>query len=414
MPSRRSSRGSSLEWLNTHWFSKYLEFCNLTLREKRIKHKITQEQIAQKIGIDQSRISRIENSGERPSHTTAMLIAEAYQLTDEESKEWFELFFHVKSTDPAILVDTSDVKNLKGAFDIRSLPEYLDDIELEFKKNQQVLDGGQTRLITKWLEETTIPNLRQKLKQVNAQNGSEAWPIIEYLSLALMQYGQTFVFWQPHLEAAKSLRRCSIELKQLALVSGHPLPNILVYYCLSYADYIAGFQTLEYTSSLKHALLGLEVANSFQYQDPNILHHFYDIKAISYAKLGQKSQTINAENEYKNILEHPSLSPRTVRGGYNTIARVESALGSNKFWEIHENVKKDMQNTARWEEPFNVLINIWAELEAMRLLKTPDRGFLESLTTQAATFSTEDYRRIILAIETEAKRVAEMLEIRLD
>ena len=51
----------------------------ITMKEKRENNKLTQEQLAEIVGVDRTTITKIENGG-RPSVKTAQKIAEALKF----------------------------------------------------------------------------------------------------------------------------------------------------------------------------------------------------------------------------------------------------------------------------------------------------------------------------------------------
>jgi transcriptional regulator with XRE-family HTH domain len=82
-----------LERARDNWWADLSEFGE-RLRKKRKKLGLTQKQMAQRIGVDQSRISRIEAGTSTPKDTpTAARFAEWYELDDKEKREWFGLLY---------------------------------------------------------------------------------------------------------------------------------------------------------------------------------------------------------------------------------------------------------------------------------------------------------------------------------
>jgi transcriptional regulator with XRE-family HTH domain len=75
------------------WHTSLQEFGE-QLRHKR-EHvlRLTQAQIAARVGIDQSRISRIEKGHKPRDKATAVVLAEAYRLSTTETKAWLELLY---------------------------------------------------------------------------------------------------------------------------------------------------------------------------------------------------------------------------------------------------------------------------------------------------------------------------------
>jgi transcriptional regulator with XRE-family HTH domain len=73
------------------------EFGEAVLRAKRKKLGLTQQQMARKIGVHQSRIARIElGTGIPKDHPTAKKYSDSYKLTEEEENKFYQLIFGVE------------------------------------------------------------------------------------------------------------------------------------------------------------------------------------------------------------------------------------------------------------------------------------------------------------------------------
>ena len=129
------------------------------------------------------------------------------------------------------------------------------------------------------------------------------------------------------------------------------------------------------------------------------------------ASLGDERKAGKAVAKIRDLIELPEVSSKEAQGSMNTVARVESEIGSDDFYRIHEETKAAIEkNRKGFEEPFKILINIWTELEAMRKLKSIDRGQLESLLDKAAMFSENQFYRIKTDIRKEAKLIYSLLD----
>lgn len=75
------------------WHSSLQEF-GAILRDRRIRVLgRSQDEMAARVGLDQSRISRIETGGRPRDKATARIIADGYDLTTAQRKAWFDLLF---------------------------------------------------------------------------------------------------------------------------------------------------------------------------------------------------------------------------------------------------------------------------------------------------------------------------------
>ena len=235
---------------------------------------------------------------------------------------------------------------------------------------------------------------------------SEAWPVQKCLSKALVQYGLSHAFWMSCEEAADKLRKCAKELEFLAQASNQKLPRILACYCNSYADYHEN----KNSSSLGNASFGLMIAKKSKIQDKKIFQNFYELIAFASAKLGKKNLARENVNDLRDLLNSPGITSQEHRGSLNTIARVESAQGLKEFWKIHENTKSGIEgNRKGFGEPFNMLINIWVEIEGMRKFKKLDKGHLESLLEKTDLFPDKQFLRIKINIWGEAEKIRKLI-----
>lgn len=87
MPTGRISDTEATWRTSLQEFGEYLRY----RREKILR--LNQAQVAIWAGIDQSRISRIENGGKPRDKATAVALAGAYRLTKAETKAWLDLLF---------------------------------------------------------------------------------------------------------------------------------------------------------------------------------------------------------------------------------------------------------------------------------------------------------------------------------
>jgi transcriptional regulator with XRE-family HTH domain len=116
------------------------------LRRKRKNLGLTQEQLAQRVGLDQSRISRIEGGlGTPKDYPTAKAIAESYRLDPDETRVWYRLLYG------------------QGSSESNELPQILTDVNFGSKRGQQGYAQAQTILSN--LVEGNSKNLNKYLGQ---------------------------------------------------------------------------------------------------------------------------------------------------------------------------------------------------------------------------------------------------------
>lgn len=98
MPSGRPGEGE-VEYARFDWW-RALEHFGARLRAKREQLGLTQVQMADRVGVRQATISRIENGQEAPKHyAIAQAISICYGLNANEQKEWFQLLVPIPHHD---------------------------------------------------------------------------------------------------------------------------------------------------------------------------------------------------------------------------------------------------------------------------------------------------------------------------
>jgi transcriptional regulator with XRE-family HTH domain len=391
----------------------------ILLRKFRINRGWSQIKMASSFGIKNSTLSQLENGHilltnkfiYKMEDSNVFEKDELQLLRDQAAVDTSKRNFGVDVTPKINQPEANHMGFDDGSseikeFDVKSLPEFLDNIERDLEKNEQVINGGKPHYVSRWLEKDTLPILWSKVDQTMHHAPSEAWPIQKCLSKALVQYGLSHAFWMPCKEAASLLRKCATDLEFLAQTSNQKLPRIQAYYCNSYADYHEN----KNSSSLGKASLGLMLAENSKIKDKKIFQNFYELIAFASAKLGNKDQARKSVDDLRDLINSSGISSQEHRGSLNTIARVESAQGLKEFWKIHDKNKSEIEgNRKGFGEPFNMLINIWAELEAMRKLKTLDKGQLESLIEKTKLFSDDQFLRIKMNIWGEIEKVRRLM-----
>lgn len=87
-----------IEDAKTAWRVSLQEFGEHLRNSRESGLDLSQGQIAARLGVNQSTISRVE-AGTRPrDKATAIAIAEAYRLTPAETRAWLELLFGAPAT----------------------------------------------------------------------------------------------------------------------------------------------------------------------------------------------------------------------------------------------------------------------------------------------------------------------------
>lgn len=95
---RRGAVDTDVELIKVGWRADLQEFGEQVLRPQRQKLGYTQEEMSEKVGLDQSRISRIERGyGVPRDYPTAKAIAHNYRLTQEQTDRWCQIVFGISA-----------------------------------------------------------------------------------------------------------------------------------------------------------------------------------------------------------------------------------------------------------------------------------------------------------------------------
>ncbi len=97
-----TKRNEQLEIIRSSWRADVQEFAENVLRPHRERLNLNQTEMALRIGVDQSRISRIERGlGVPRDQVTAIRFADEYRLEEIFKKDWLQLLFGYPNPRPA-------------------------------------------------------------------------------------------------------------------------------------------------------------------------------------------------------------------------------------------------------------------------------------------------------------------------
>ena len=85
----------TVETRTSDWNSRLQEYGEYLRDKRRHVSHLSQAEIAARLGLNQSTISRIESGGRPRDKAAALAIAAAYRLTRGETQVWLELLFGV-------------------------------------------------------------------------------------------------------------------------------------------------------------------------------------------------------------------------------------------------------------------------------------------------------------------------------
>ncbi len=98
------------------------------LKDMRLKHRLTQKELAEAIGVNGSYIARLERDERRPSRKVVMNLARAMKLSPEDTDRLLASAQHLPEGDLARIVEQSGISLAHPA--IQSVANALQDREL--------------------------------------------------------------------------------------------------------------------------------------------------------------------------------------------------------------------------------------------------------------------------------------------
>jgi len=214
-----------LEAAKSHQWSNLNEFGEQVLRPRRDALGLSQPQMAKKIGVDQSRISRVEH-GEKPKDApTAQKYIDAYKLTQQEAECWRQLIF---GHPPTSFFPPEDLALVDGLIDS------IRDISIQGNPTQAIKIVDQ---LDRWLLEKGRHASSVQYSQIRTRHG---W--------LLLEKANTYRDFLSREEIAKTAIPILQEVQQIAIESSNKEMLGVVRYQLGSVCYIAG----EYRPAIRH------------------------------------------------------------------------------------------------------------------------------------------------------------------
>lgn len=363
-----------LEIIRSSWQADLYEFGKFVLREKRKKQKLTQKQMAQKVGLDQSRISRIEKGATPKDSATARAISECYQLSDMEEKNWFQLIGTAKE------VDAVPFEQLLSIFtnhvDIIRQVKIRGDPTFAIEKANIVLN-----LLDGIIHNITSPKYRKPLQETYAHMLYEQG-VAYHVTFA--QHKMVSIT-QP---IADEIQTIGYEWKNEEVVG-------LARICLGGSYYIQ--------EKYDKALPLFEMAFNLAKNDIRKIEALRGL-AITYARVEDKKGLAKVENSAKEIIDNSTLIKLNdicvIQEG---IGRAQGVLRQPNAYETLEESRKtyfSMKGTKE-KAPLREIQYSISMLEVAKLLEPKDFKFIEEIGVEGLKKAKEyDYERHANQIKT--------------
>ncbi len=359
---KKISLGYKTEDSRSNWYSYLQEFGQSVLRPRREKLGLTQKQIARMIGLDQSRISRLElGKGIPKDFPCAKAIAECYQLDEEETKKWYQLIYGVSPKDDLL------TKNLIEAYQLQ--------LDTLYKAQQRGGSGfviNSTNEITEHLRKTIIlsSKFREPLQIILArlllnQIGS-------YLEIGLPNYmsGYTTPLIKEVLDIGK-------EYDDKSLLGS-------VYFNIGDIYYIKK----QYTD----AIPCLKNASDLLKDDKNLSLRINRTMALSLANLQEKKEFLKVKERAMGLIENGEFT--SLEPVCQVLEGIGSGLGilksPNAFRVLEEAQKTYEMMIARDEKmPFLSIQLARSQIEVMHNLGSKDKRLIEEIGNEGLRLASE-------------------------
>jgi tetratricopeptide (TPR) repeat protein len=360
---KKISLGYKTEDSRSNWYSYLKEFGLSVLRPRRtIKLQLTQKQIARMIGIDQSRISRLElGAGIPKDFPCAKAIAECYQLDEEETKKWYQLIYGVSPIDELL------TKNL-----IESYKLHVDTLYKAQQRGVSELVIDRTYVITEQLRETIISSsrIREPLQKILAR-------------LLLTQIGSYMEIGLPN-EMSGYTTPLIKEVQDIA--KEYDDKNLLgsAYFNIGDIYYIK--------KQYDDAMPWLELAYDFLKDDKNSCLRINRTMALSLANLQEKKEFLRVKERAMGLIEDGEFT--SLEPVCQVLEGIGSGLGilksPNAFRVLEEAQNTHEMMIARDEKmPFLSIQLARSQIEAMHNLGSKDKRLIEEIGKEGLRMASE-------------------------
>ena len=371
---------SDLEGDRSYWWSKFEEFCTFVLIPKRKALDLTQEQMAQRIGIHQSSVSKVETALQMPKdYPTAKAYAEHYELGPKDTHDWLELLSGITIEEaplPPELVLAVFSNQLQTIRQIRR--RGVPDLAIEAAS----VTGDQIRQTIRRVESTKIHQ-----------------PLQEILGHLLYEQGGSYHEVLLPNQVLPYTRPISKELKEIAQALGKVEFFGLAQLVLGGSHFVARQDDLA-IPLYEEAVLALESAERQIEAVRGI--------AIAWAQLQDKSEFEKAETKAREIIEKGQWVRLAMvcslvegLGHAQGLLKLEQAF---KTLEESRDQYSTIQHTDQAEPRFIVQL-AFSQIDSMVHLGTADTRAFEAIGMEGLRTAQEHgYERYATRIENLLKK----------
>ena len=345
------------------WYLDLYDFGQSVLKERRKILRLSQKQIAGMIGIDQSRISRIERGLGIPKDLpSAKAIAECYRLDEKTSKNWYQLIYGVSPINEFL------TNNLIEAYQLK--------IDTQYKAQQR---GGselvieRTNIITEQLRKTILSSsrIREPLQK------TLAW-------LLLVQVGSYLEIGLP-----AELSGCTTPLiKEVQDIAKEYDDKHLLgsaYFNIGDVYYIK--------KQYEDAIPWLNLASDLLKDDKDLSLRINRTLALSLANRQEKKEFLRVKERVMGLIDDGAFT--TLRPVCQVLEGIGSGLGILKSPNDALRVLEEAQNkyeimiTKDGKMPFLSVQIARSQIEVMNNLGSKDKGLIEEIGKEGLRMASE-------------------------
>ena len=379
-------------WEKIGWANNLLNFGIYILKPRRKQLELKQTDIANKIGVNQSRISAYENKGSYPRGIREInRLLDAYQLPNQYRENYLRLCTGL----PNIHIRDRSKEEL-------TTEEFIIKKDKEIARIKTLIDSGSTQLASKWLEDEILPSLWKKTKELIEKNDIETSRLIKRLTDSIHFNLDCKSVWMSKKDSINVLLSGKENLKSIHELTDDPYTLLVSYILDSSANYLRGnnkyvVQNAEHTQN---------IIEDKKILDPYLIWQNLSLWAVCCAKSGFYELANEPIKKFEDYMNKYEVDPLIYRQYLETSARIEGLTKSQLFWKKQEEAK-DLEFGPEGipKEPYTATLMLRNEIEAMIIFKDLSKSRMINLFNQAKLISGNNYARLLEEIEEKIIKV---------
>ena len=378
--------------LKIGWMDNLFDFGAYILIPRRVELRLTQDRIAQKVGVDQSRIVAYENYGKHPDNIEKVVrFIDCYQLPDRYRNNYFYLCTNLSFT--GIGIEKLSDENIDA---------FIFNIDKELDKAIQLMRCGAIRIVSIILEDEIIPRLWKKTKIFLKKNDKNLNRVIDRLSKSIHINQDCKSSWLSKKEAISELENAHDNIKILYTSSKNQNALVVSYLLDSSAHYLKEdpfyvVQNAETTQS---------IIDDKKIIDPYIVWQNQSIWGVCYAKNEERNKAVEIMEKFENFSDRFEIDPYIYRQFLETSARIDGITKSESFWKKQQKaLDQEFGPEKIPRDPYTAIMLNRNEIEAMVIRNDLSTNRIYKLYDQAKLISSGNFARLLEEMEEKIKRI---------